>query len=175
MTISVGPSQRLFAAHEDILNKSPYFAHACRAQFFEASGKQIDLSSEDPEIFSAVLEYLYKGDYTPKLVFDKKRVSWSLDDDAVDSKVAEGTVYGHSEGGPVLKDTVIYVRSPFSICGNARLELTHHSSAPPTATLSPSCSDSLSRSKGCSLACSAARYWHLHASRTLIHLRATRS
>ena len=94
-----------------MLAKSPYFAQACRAQFFEASGKRIDLPSEDPEVFSAVLEYLYKGDYTPKLVFDKKRASWSLDDnDGTMNGQSETTVFGHGTGGPILKDTVIYVR-----------------------------------------------------------------
>ena len=110
MTISVGPSQRLFAAHEDVLAKAPYFASACRAQFFEASGKRIDLPSEEPEVFSAVLEYLYKGDYTPKLIFDKKRASWLLDDSDLPARgSSESTVYSNGIGGPVLKDTVIYV------------------------------------------------------------------
>ncbi|KAK5128105.1 hypothetical protein LTR08_004197 [Meristemomyces frigidus] len=109
VTLCVGPSKRLFAAHEDVLAKSPYFAQACRAQFFEASGKRIDLPSEDPEVFSAVLEYLYKGDYSPKLLFDKKRASWSLDDDdGTAGGQRESTVFGHGTGGPVLKDTVIY-------------------------------------------------------------------
>ncbi|KAK5121084.1 hypothetical protein LTR85_005568 [Meristemomyces frigidus] len=109
VTICVGPSRRLFAAHEDVLAKSPYFAQACRAQFFEASGKRIDLPSEDPEVFSAVLEYLYKGDYSPKLVFDKKRASWSLDDsDGTAAGQGESTVRSNGIGGAILKDTVIY-------------------------------------------------------------------
>lgn len=112
VTISVGPAQRLFAAHEDVLAKSPYFAQACRAQFFEASGKRIDLANEDPEVFSAVLEYLYKGDYTPKLVYDKKRASWSLEDgDGTAAGQGESTVHSNGIGGPILKDTVIYVRA----------------------------------------------------------------
>ncbi|KAK4542769.1 hypothetical protein LTR36_006145 [Oleoguttula mirabilis] len=110
VTLCVGPSQRLFAAHEDVLVKSPYFAQACRAQFFEASGKRIDLPSEDAEVFSAVLEYLYKGDYTPKLVFDKKRASWSLadSDGAAAAGQSESTVHSNGIGGAILKDTVIY-------------------------------------------------------------------
>lgn len=95
-----------------MLAKSPYFAQACRAQFFEASGKRVDLPSEDPEVFSAVLEYLYKGDYTPKLIFDKKRASWSLDDsDGTAAGQSESTVYSNGIGGAILKDTVIYVHT----------------------------------------------------------------
>ncbi|KAK1055277.1 hypothetical protein LTR74_015816, partial [Friedmanniomyces endolithicus] len=111
VTICVGPAQRLFAAHEDVLSKAPYFARACRAQFFETSGKRIDLPNEEPEVFSAVLEYLYKGDYMPKLIYDKKRASWLLDDvDAAGSAQGESTVYNNGIGGPVLKDTAIYAR-----------------------------------------------------------------
>lgn len=49
----------MFAAHEDVLSLSPYFAVACRNQFLGAQGKRIDLPDEEPEIFSCVLEYLY--------------------------------------------------------------------------------------------------------------------
>lgn len=119
ITISVGPSSRLFAAHEDILCKSPYFAQACRAQFFEASGKRIDLPNEEPEVFSAVLEFLYKGDYTPKIAYDKKRASWFLDNAAAGA--GENVVSVGGVGGPVLKDTVIYVRLTPSIPSTFRI------------------------------------------------------
>lgn len=78
-----------------------------RAQFFETSGKRIDLPNEEPEVFSAVLEYLYKGDYSPKLAFDKKRGSWFLEDGAAD--FGETAIYQGGVGGAVLKDTIIYV------------------------------------------------------------------
>lgn len=109
ITISVGPSQRLFAAHEDVLCKSSHFAQFCRAQFFETNGKRIDLPKEEPEVFSAVLEYLYKGDYTPKLSYDKKRATWYLED--LDAATGENAINLNSVGGAVLKDTVIYVRA----------------------------------------------------------------
>ncbi|KAK3674169.1 hypothetical protein LTR78_006016 [Recurvomyces mirabilis] len=110
ITISVGPTHRLFAAHEDILSKSPYFAQALRAQFFEAGGKRIELAHEEPEVFSAVLEYLYKGDYSPKLYFDKKRASWALEEDNSAARKMESTVVCNlgGVGGNVWKDTVIY-------------------------------------------------------------------
>lgn len=124
MTIAVGPTQRLFAAHEDVLCKSPYFAQACRAQFFSTSGKRIDLPTEEPEVFSAVLEYLYKGDYTPKLAYDKKRCSWYLEDSAATTTVGETTVNHNGVGGPVLKDTVIYCTAHrFSLPDLQRLAL----------------------------------------------------
>lgn len=59
VTFNVGKEGRLFAAHEDVLVASPFFAAAVRGQFFEAGSKRIDLPDEEPEIFSCVLEYLY--------------------------------------------------------------------------------------------------------------------
>lgn len=110
VTICVGSAQRLFAAHEDVLCKSSYFAESCRAQFFETPGKRIDLPTEEPEVFSAVLEYLYKGDYSPKLSYDKKRAAWYLDDgEGGMAAGGESTVLQGGIGGAVLKDTVIYV------------------------------------------------------------------
>ena len=106
VTIAIGREERLFAAHEDVLCHSPFFLSACRDTFFN---KRIDLPDEEPEIFSCILEYLYKGDYHPKLGYDKKRNTWHLEDDHQGGNgTAEATIYTHS--GPVLKDTVIYVR-----------------------------------------------------------------
>jgi len=79
VTLVIGPEQRLFAAHEDVLTHSPFFAVALRGQFFEADAKRIDLPDEEPEVLSCVLEYLYKGDYTPRLVHDKRRNAWVLE------------------------------------------------------------------------------------------------
>ncbi|SMQ45546.1 unnamed protein product [Zymoseptoria tritici ST99CH_3D7] len=109
VTIAVGPEQRLFAAHEDVLSKSEFFAEACRAQFFSSAGKRIELPRETPEVFSAILEYLYKGDYTPKINFDKKRNSWYLEhvDGGTATGLNESTIFTPS-GVAVLKDTVIY-------------------------------------------------------------------
>jgi hypothetical protein len=42
----VGRDQRVFAAHEDVLSLSPYFATALKDQFLEASAKQVDLPDE---------------------------------------------------------------------------------------------------------------------------------
>lgn len=116
VTISVGQSQRLFAAHEEVLKRSPFFAQACKAQFFETAGKRIELLTEEPEVFSAVLEFLYKGDYSPRLLFDKKGGGWTLEADGSDTpKVI--TYQRTAVSITVLKDTAIYVSRLNSITG----------------------------------------------------------
>jgi hypothetical protein len=117
VTFTVGKEGRLFAAHEDVLSASPFFAKACRGQYrSDALSKRIDLPDEEPEIFSCVLEYLYKGDYYPRLLHSKRRDSWELED-AIRSPnpentggrgSVEATSYISSVGEHLLKDTVIY-------------------------------------------------------------------
>lgn len=108
ITIVVGREQRLFAAHEDVLCLSPFFQAACRGQFLESTSKRISLPDEEPEIFSSVLEYLYKGDYYPRLVHNKKRNSWEIESGGGGTGSVESTVYHHFVDGELLKDTVIY-------------------------------------------------------------------
>jgi len=117
ITLTVGREGRLFAAHEDVLCLSPYFAAACRGiRYSPGESKRIELPDEEPEIFSAVLEYLYKGDYYPRLAYSKRQNSWELED-AVKSPYlengggrgsVEATSYISSVGEYLLKDTVIY-------------------------------------------------------------------
>ena len=69
-----------------------------------------DPPSREPEIFSSILEYLYKGDYYPRLLHDKRRNTWQLED-ALDGQgrgSVESTVYHNGVGGVLLKDSVIY-------------------------------------------------------------------
>ncbi|KAF9875752.1 hypothetical protein CkaCkLH20_06684 [Colletotrichum karsti] len=116
VTLVVGTEQRLFAAHEDVLCASPFFQAALRGgNYIEGSPsssaaptRRIALSDEEPEIFSSVLEYLYKGDYYPKLVHNKRRNSWEIEQPSADGKGIESTVYHHGVDGDLLKDTVIY-------------------------------------------------------------------
>ncbi|KAI9663414.1 MAG: hypothetical protein M1829_006106 [Trizodia sp. TS-e1964] len=112
ITITVGRDQRLFAAHEDVLSLSPFFAAACRGQFLEAYSKRIDLQDEEPEIISSVLEYLYKGDYYPRLLHNKRRNSWELEDTQTQQHGGRGsvefTIFHSGVGGFILKDTAIY-------------------------------------------------------------------
>lgn len=124
VTLTVGREGRLFAAHEDVLCQSPFFEAACRGQYLDAQSKRISIPDEEPEVFSAVLEYLYKGDYYPRLLHNKHRNSWELEDAvgrtpttspnpengggrAVPSAV-EATVYLGSCGEYLLRDTVVY-------------------------------------------------------------------
>ncbi|KAM0177283.1 hypothetical protein ACHAPC_000125 [Botrytis cinerea] len=106
ITIVVGHEQRLFAAHEDVLCLSSFFQSACRNQYMETINKRITLPDEEPEIFSSVLEYLYKGDYYPRLVHNKRKNTWELESGDGDGK--ESTIHHHSIDGELLKDTVIY-------------------------------------------------------------------
>ena len=46
VTLVVGRDQRLFAAHEDILSLSPFFAAALKGQFYEGSAKRVELLDE---------------------------------------------------------------------------------------------------------------------------------
>lgn len=73
-----------------------------------ASAKRISLPDEEPEIFSSVLEYLYKGDYYPRLILNKRKNSWELETGDSGTGGVESTVYHHGVDGELLKDTVIY-------------------------------------------------------------------
>lgn len=109
ITIAVGREQRLFAAHEDVLSHSPFFSDFLRGQFFQSTNKRIDLPDEEPEVFSSILEYLYKGDYSPRMTYDKKRHSWALEDDGASNGGSEAVV--NTAAGPVLKATVLYCQA----------------------------------------------------------------
>lgn len=123
VTLTVGREGRLFAAHEDVLRQSPFFDVACRSAFPDVQSRRISLPEEEPEVFSAVLEYLYKGDYYPRLVHNRHRNSWELEDrvgmrtpsaspnpEAGGGRAAvpDAAVYLDSIGADVLRDTVVY-------------------------------------------------------------------
>ncbi|KAJ6443063.1 BTB/POZ domain-containing protein [Purpureocillium lavendulum] len=109
VTLVVGAEQRLFAAHEEVLCSSPFFFNALRNGYMDPSAKRIALADEEPEIFSSVLEFLYKGDYYPRLLHNKRRNSWELEPSNADGRGSvESTVYHRGIDGDLLKDTVIY-------------------------------------------------------------------
>lgn len=113
VTLLIGQESRIFAAHENVLSASPFFKNVLDTQFSKGETKRILLPNEEPEIFSSVLEYLYKGDYHPRLVHDKRRDTWELEESAAARRNGNGgreasTIYHHSVDGEVLKDTVIY-------------------------------------------------------------------
>jgi len=114
ITLVVGKDSRLFAAHEDVLSRSPYFCKVIKEHFFGGSSR-INLADEEPETFSCVLEYLYKGDYSPRLLHDKKRNVWYLE--GADPLAAlksggrggvEPTMFHSDVGDTILRDTAVY-------------------------------------------------------------------
>ena len=123
VTIVVGPDQRLFAAHEHVLCQAPFFADALRNQFLDPHARRIRLVDEEAEVLSCVLEFLYKGDYYPALVPDKKRNTWVLEG-AVQSPdpgdahraatapaaaaAVEPTLFHSGVGDVILRDTAVY-------------------------------------------------------------------
>ena len=116
ITLVVGPAGRIFACHESVLTASPYFAAALYGQFLESSSKRIELPEEVPEVFSSILEFLYKGDYYPRLVHNKRHNAYELEDAGASPAPSGGGKAGHVEstvhhptlGQPLLKDTLVY-------------------------------------------------------------------
>ncbi|KAJ0423732.1 hypothetical protein BJY00DRAFT_43663 [Aspergillus carlsbadensis] len=110
VTLVVSRDQRLFVAHEKILSRSPFFDSVLRDQFPVGSvNKALLLPDEEPEILSCVLEFLYKGDYTPRLQRNKSRKIWQLEsfqDDASD--LSQSTIYHSGVGDLILRDTAVY-------------------------------------------------------------------
>ncbi|KAJ3562659.1 hypothetical protein NPX13_g8482 [Xylaria arbuscula] len=109
VTLVIGRDQRIFAAHEDVLCASPWFQQALTDQYTDPQhGKRVHLPDDEPEIFSSVLEYLYKGDYYPRLLHNKRRNSWEIEQIDEERGSTESTIYHHAVDGDILKDTVIY-------------------------------------------------------------------
>lgn len=113
VTIVVGQERRLFAAHEDVLARSSYFQAAMKTQFLESDTKQLELPEEEPEILSCILEFLYKGDYFPRLLRSKRRI-WKLEETqnvyqtGASSGLCEATLHHSGVGAELLRDTVVY-------------------------------------------------------------------
>ena len=74
----------------------------------------INIAFRIPEIFSCVLEYLYKGDYYPRLLHNKRCNSWELEDAKDPYKYGgrgsvESTIYDHGMGGELVRiETCLY-------------------------------------------------------------------
>ncbi|KAI9776893.1 MAG: hypothetical protein M1816_005069 [Peltula sp. TS41687] len=89
--IICGLEMRSFLVAKRVICSYPYFAAACQ------DGARIELPSEDPDMFSLVVEYLKEGDYPP----------WSRDlENGVNTNQTTAEV--SVDGLTVLKDTVIY-------------------------------------------------------------------
>lgn len=62
-------------------------------------------------MFSSILEYLYKGDYYPRLEYNKRRSTWALEGGETNNGgrgALESTVYDARIDHYILKDTVLY-------------------------------------------------------------------
>ncbi|KAL5340130.1 hypothetical protein BJX70DRAFT_362257 [Aspergillus crustosus] len=114
VTLVVSREQRLFVAHENVLSRSPFFDWVLRDQFPIGSvNKALLLPEEEPEILSCVLEFLYKGDYTPHLIRNKSRKTWELESfqdphHPSDSVLSQATIFHSGVGDLVLRDTAVY-------------------------------------------------------------------
>lgn len=113
VTITVGPEKRLFAAHKDILCVAPFFASACAATAAAPSdspSRRIDLPDEQPEVLSCILEYLYKGDYHPRLLRNRRLNTWELEDAGTDKDGQSygATIFHRGAGAEILRDTAVY-------------------------------------------------------------------
>ena len=68
--------------------------------------------NREPEILSCILEFLYKGDYYPRLLHGKRRDSWYLENaqdvDHSGRGSSEATFFHPVVEGVVLRDTVVY-------------------------------------------------------------------
>ncbi|KAJ5086003.1 hypothetical protein N7532_010774, partial [Penicillium argentinense] len=116
IVLRVGPEQRLFAAHESILCASPFFSSLYAPEspspplhnqpHVPHPTKRIELPDESPEVLSCILEFLYKGDYYPRLRHDANRRTWELEDASAQGGPC-ATIY-HHRGGLILRDTAIY-------------------------------------------------------------------
>ncbi|KKY22787.1 hypothetical protein UCRPC4_g03113 [Phaeomoniella chlamydospora] len=77
-----------------------------KGQYQDPSNKKIILPEEHPEVLSSVLEYLYKGDYYPRLLHNKRKDTWELEDGTRTS--TESIVTDYHTGESLLKDTLVY-------------------------------------------------------------------
>lgn len=53
------------SAHKSVLEKSPILGILCLGPFTDPACRDIELPYESPDSFRRVLQFLYRGDYTP--------------------------------------------------------------------------------------------------------------
>ncbi|GLB03799.1 hypothetical protein AtubIFM57258_009046 [Aspergillus tubingensis] len=138
--------------------------------------KAIDLPDEQPEIFSCVLEYLYRGDYYPRLRHDKSANTWELETttsssssstpntrnktttNTKDTTDPSAIIFHPAVGAEILRDTAVYCAAEkYSLEHLKRLSLKKqglHSNIP------------------CHIILSSARYAYMHTPDTESKLRA---
>ncbi|GAB1193304.1 hypothetical protein APSETT444_002507 [Aspergillus pseudonomiae] len=130
----VSHEQRVFVAHEEILCRSPLFRSLLNDEFVgDSKNKVVALPDEyvikpspepapyisltyprEPEVLSCVLEFLYKGDYFPRLLRNKDTNSMELENSQNVTThpggrgSSEATMFHSAVGDVVLRDTVVY-------------------------------------------------------------------
>lgn len=83
----------------------------------------------EPEILSCVLEFLYKGDYYPRLLRSKRQNSWKLENaqdihNTGGRGSSEPTIFHSRVGGVILRDTAVYCAAEkYGLEGLKRLSL----------------------------------------------------
>ncbi|KNG84313.1 hypothetical protein ANOM_007254 [Aspergillus nomiae NRRL 13137] len=115
VTMIVSHEQRVFVAHEEILCRSPLFRSLLKDEFVgDSKNKVVALPDEEPEVLSCVLEFLYKGDYFPRLLRNKDTNSMELENSQNVTThpggrgSSEATMFHSAVGDVVLRDTVVY-------------------------------------------------------------------
>ncbi|KAL4907978.1 hypothetical protein BDW74DRAFT_148337 [Aspergillus multicolor] len=114
VTLIVSRDQRVFVAHEHILSRSRYFDSVLRDQFPVGSvNKALVLPEEEPEVISCVLEFLYNGDYTPRLQRNKSQRKWELENfqdvhHPGGTGLSQSTIFHSGVGDLILRDTAVY-------------------------------------------------------------------
>lgn len=64
VALHVGPDAIVFHAYEAALCRVPFFRAALQGQFREADEKKINMPEEEPQIISALIEFVSNGNYT---------------------------------------------------------------------------------------------------------------
>ncbi|KAI9710305.1 MAG: hypothetical protein M1820_002799 [Bogoriella megaspora] len=81
LNIGAGDSATVLNAHEGLLIQSPFFAERC-AQFSDNTARRvIQLPNEETDAMGCFLEYLYTGEYFPKLLGPATSSSTTLEID----------------------------------------------------------------------------------------------
>jgi len=106
LKIGTGPTSTNLSAHQALLTISPYFSSAI-APDSPSPKRTIDLESEDLDATSAVLEYLYTGEYFPHKLSSSLQTDPSIPsmDNTGDQLLKHAKVYTLAEklGMPNLK------------------------------------------------------------------------
>lgn len=108
VTFVVSSERRFFVGHEHVIAGSPYFRSILRdlSTVGAHANKVVELPDEDPEIFSCILEYLYKGDYYPRLTHNE--LENAHDAKTFDRITSKATILHARTRDEILRDTVVY-------------------------------------------------------------------